>query len=414
MSNLSYNEKYNIMTNRVIFADYIARKELNAQGNPLALNMGQPNNEASIFTAIREGQVHTTGDELAAYLHQAALSGPPSVPDPPTNLCVIPGDSELTILFIPGFNGNLPITEYKYSTDGTTYISLGSTIDVVNSVTITELTNGTIYTIYLKAVNSKGSSAASSPVTAAPIPGSFNPSNISGINLWLDAQVVDNVILTGGRVTGWNDSAVSNDFTANATGIINYPTPGINSRPSLEFATAIPTATYLQNASLNLAPANQLSLFMVVSQTATGAGNSELFYTRNDFTYFDLFNNTNTTGELSLNSRNTTQQSTGSNIVNSTNNIISVVLDTSGSIFLNGSGTNVASTPFAGLSLNTPLRWAISGGAFKGYIGEVITYPSVLVLASRQKVEGYLAWKWGIQGSLPVGHPYKNAPPEAD
>jgi hypothetical protein len=46
MSNLSYNEKYNIMTNRVIFADYIARKELNLQGNPLAINIGQPNNEA--------------------------------------------------------------------------------------------------------------------------------------------------------------------------------------------------------------------------------------------------------------------------------------------------------------------------------------------------------------------------------
>ena len=408
MSNLSYNEKYNIMTNRVIFADYIARKELNAQGNPLALNMGQPNNEASIFTAIRDGQVHTTGDELAAYLNQAALSGPPRVPDPPTNLCVIPNDSALTIIFIAGFNGNLPITEYKYSTDGTTYTTVNYS---GNSLTITGLTNGEVYTITLKAVNSKGLSAASSSVSAAPIPDTFNPSMISGIKLWLDAQVISNVILTDGRVTGWNDSAESNNFTANATGIINYPLPGINSRPSLDFTTAIPTATYLQNASLNLSPTNTLTLFMVLAQTATGAGNSELFYTRNDYTYFDLFNNTNTTGELSLNARNTTQRSTGSNIVNSTNNIISVILDTSGSIFLNGSTTNVASTAFAGLSLNTPLRWAISGGAFKGYVGEVITYPSVLITASRQKIEGYLAWKWGIQGSLPVGHPYKTAPP---
>ena len=31
-----------------------------------------------------------------------------------------------------------------------------------------------------------------------------------------------------------------------------------------------------------------------------------------------------------------------------------------------------------------------------------------------QKMEGYLAWKWGLEGSLPVGHPYKSAPPRVD
>jgi hypothetical protein len=150
---------------------------------------------------------------------------------------------------------------------------------------------------------------------------------------------------------------------------------------------------------------------MVLSQTGTGAGNSELFYTKTSYINFDLFNNTNSTGILSLNARSATQRSTGSNIVNSTNNIISVILDTTGSVYLNGSATSVASTSFAGTSLNASFDWAISAGAFKGYIGEVITYPSVLTDTNRQKIEGYLAWKWGLQGSLPIGHPYKNAPP---
>jgi hypothetical protein len=26
-------------------------------------------------------------------------------------------------------------------------------------------------------------------------------------------------------------------------------------------------------------------------------------------------------------------------------------------------------------------------------------------------VEGYLAWKWGLQGNLPPNHPYKLFPP---
>jgi len=408
MSNLSYNEKYNIMTNRVIFADYIARKELNAQGNPLALNMGQPNNEASVYTAIRDGQVHTTGAELAGYLHEATIAAyPPTVPDPPTSLCVIPGDSTLTILFTPGFNGYSSITDYTFSTDGVTFTYLGQN---TSPVTISGLTNGTVYAISLKAVNGVGSSIASSSITGAPIPNTFTPASISGIKLWLDAQVAANVILTDSRVTGWNDKAAANNFTANTIGIINYAKPGINGRPALNFTTAVPTTTYLQN-TMNLAPTNQLSLFMVLSQTGIGAGNSEIFYTRDDFTYFDLFSNTNSTGNLTLDARSSVERDTGFNIVNSTNNIISVVLDTTGSVFLNGSATSVASTSFAGTSLNSSLSWAISGGAFKGFIGELITFPSVLNTTDRQKIEGYLAWKWGLQGSLPAGHPYKASPP---
>ena len=31
--------------------------------------------------------------------------------------------------------------------------------------------------------------------------------------------------------------------------------------------------------------------------------------------------------------------------------------------------------------------------------------------ADRQKIEGYLAWKYNLQSNLPDGHPYKNTPP---
>lgn len=30
---------------------------------------------------------------------------------------------------------------------------------------------------------------------------------------------------------------------------------------------------------------------------------------------------------------------------------------------------------------------------------------------TRQKLEGYMAWRWGNEGDLPVGHPYKSAAP---
>jgi hypothetical protein len=46
-----------------------------------------------------------------------------------------------------------------------------------------------------------------------------------------------------------------------------------------------------------------------------------------------------------------------------------------------------------------------------GYLYEVLVYSQALSVSDRQKIEGYLAWKWGLQGSLPANHPYKSAPP---
>jgi hypothetical protein len=33
--------------------------------------------------------------------------------------------------------------------------------------------------------------------------------------------------------------------------------------------------------------------------------------------------------------------------------------------------------------------------------------------SDREKLEGYLAWKWGLEANLPNGHPYENAAPLA-
>jgi len=47
-----------------------------------------------------------------------------------------------------------------------------------------------------------------------------------------------------------------------------------------------------------------------------------------------------------------------------------------------------------------------------GNIAEVIVYNTALSDADRQKVEGYLAHKWGLTAKLPADHPYKSDPPK--
>ena len=46
-----------------------------------------------------------------------------------------------------------------------------------------------------------------------------------------------------------------------------------------------------------------------------------------------------------------------------------------------------------------------------GYIAELVICNAKLSDADREKVEGYLAHKWGLEGNLPSGHPYKTSPP---
>jgi len=47
------------------------------------------------------------------------------------------------------------------------------------------------------------------------------------------------------------------------------------------------------------------------------------------------------------------------------------------------------------------------------YISEVVGCNTKLSTEDRQKLEGYLAWKWGLVANLPVDHPYKSTPPTA-
>ena len=46
-----------------------------------------------------------------------------------------------------------------------------------------------------------------------------------------------------------------------------------------------------------------------------------------------------------------------------------------------------------------------------GYIAEIIILSSIASNSTRQLLEGYLAWKWGLQNNLSQDHPFLNRPP---
>ena len=86
-------------------------------------------------------------------------------------------------------------------------------------------------------------------------------------------------------------------------------------------------------------------------------------------------------------------------------------------VFQNGSALTLLAGNNGAVSLaNGPVSvGAYTDGTFASNLtaGEFIIVSGTLSTGDRQKMEGYLAWKWGLQANLPSNHPYKLSPPTA-
>lgn len=146
---IAYNTSANLIINTFTRTDYSFAGWATTSGGAVA---------------YADGAIYTMSDVADVTLYANWVT----VPDAPTNLVATPGDGQITITFTHGADGGSPITNYEYTLDGgTTWIPFGPAI-TGTTVTITGLTNGTLYTIQLRAVNAVGAGAASEEVTASP------------------------------------------------------------------------------------------------------------------------------------------------------------------------------------------------------------------------------------------------------
>jgi uncharacterized repeat protein (TIGR02543 family) len=118
----------------------------------------------------------TNGIGTSALSTASSAVTPSTVPNAPTTVSAVVGDTEVTISFVaPVIDGGSTVTGYKViGSDGTTLTGTSSPLKV------TGLTNGTSYTFTVQATNANGDSVvstASSSVTPAKAPDA--PSSIS-------------------------------------------------------------------------------------------------------------------------------------------------------------------------------------------------------------------------------------------
>jgi trimeric autotransporter adhesin len=123
------------------------------------------------------GSPETAGNTLGGNGAQGVVILRYAMPSAPTSLVATPGAGQVSIAFNAGVNIGAGITNYKYSLDGTNYTAFSPAV-TTSPVVVTGLTNGTAYTIYLKAVNAVGDSAASSSVTSTPVAAPAAPTSL--------------------------------------------------------------------------------------------------------------------------------------------------------------------------------------------------------------------------------------------
>jgi len=98
----------------------------------------------------------------------ATVQATPGIPDAPTNLDIQPGDTTAVITFTPGSDNGSAITNYTYSTDGGSTFTPFSPAQTTSPITISGLTNGTLYTIQIAAINAVGTGSPTANLYVRP------------------------------------------------------------------------------------------------------------------------------------------------------------------------------------------------------------------------------------------------------
>jgi hypothetical protein len=240
----------------------------------------------------------------------------------------------------------------------------------------------------------------------------FIPPSIPGIQLWLDANDRSTLTLSGNTVTSWGDkSGFSRNAVPSTGGSPTYNSTGFNNLPSIQLnltslQSAIPSGTFTAGSSIFV-----IFKYTGTSPTATYSTlvNRSLGAAGQDFMKYD---SNNFVGASNQNSFQGYKLGSDFNA-----NLIDFIYNsTSFNEYLNG--TSASSSVTANTLTDIATQFYIgtrtdldNGIAMIGVISEIVVYNASITTAQRQKVEGYLSWKWGIQTSLPVSHPYYKSKP---
>ena len=245
-------------------------------------------------------------------------------------------------------------------------------------------------------------------------PVSFVPTQISGCVLWLDGTDplgTGTPPSNGASISTWYDKSSSGN---NATGGTSptFNSSGINSKGVVSFNGA---NTYLN--STDLFSNRSFSIFIIIRRQGNIGGQTGILAGTQFGTNLNLHFVFRSNTDLALGFySNDLDYVSFTNYTGNTSTEPAYLIQatyTSGSRILYVNGNQVASdTNGTNLTSDTgALIGQYNGTYYNGFIGEICILNGTPDTTSRKQVEGYLAWKWGLQSSLPADHTYKSSSP---
>jgi hypothetical protein len=263
--------------------------------------------------------------------------------------------------------------------------------------------------------------------------------------LWLDANDSGTITQSGGAITTWADKS-GNNRTATADGNPTYSATGLSTgRPAVQLDG---TGDGFVSSITGIGSFNALDVYMVTQTTAAASAdaNTGIFWEYGNigvasgpypgFRGLSFLSSTGTlSGELvtivaenatavtgRLGSNSYARAANTAQILNSRNATTGTSLLANGSIVtLNLANEITTSSNTAPSAIGYTVDSNLHIGALRASgallyspaikFGEIIVASTLLSTDNRQRIEGYLAHKWGLTANLPAGHPYKTVPP---
>jgi hypothetical protein len=248
----------------------------------------------------------------------------------------------------------------------------------------------------------------------------FTPKSLSNMVLWLDAADSSTITLSGASVTQWSDKSGSGYEATPFDSAITTTT--LNGNTALNFGgnrMLIPNFTWNMSFTSIMVWKTQYASQMIGLGASTSPGAAWLDYI--------------STGNWALILLNAATSSTDPNYVRvppDPNAGSPAPVVTANEWFIFSIGYTAGTTTITNYSVNGSARTANAVTAQTGsntgayfinglpsgiydisQVGEIIHYNTSLTNSERQQVEGYLAWKWGLQYLLPSTHAFNKFKP---
>jgi hypothetical protein len=255
----------------------------------------------------------------------------------------------------------------------------------------------------------------------------FDPTTISGCVLWLDGNDRNTTVTTVGgstpvtdvgQIAEWKDKSIMQNHASNSDSAsrpeyyngLSFSNQFLQLADASKLPTGTSDATYFTVSEFQGTARRCIISYGTDTDSRSRtiydgrvAGVSEIGAVITGGTTYNGVNPVDIVGIIDSNTKHTTTLSV--------NNLI-------GSVWVTGGPANTTNVDLqntvapvntgstvAYIGRNVPTR---GFDYYNGVIYEILVYNSALSNTDRQIVEGYLAWKWGIEAQLPTGHPYKN------